>query len=503
MAQRHYTLNIKAASFPMLSEQMERTIIGGSDKGAGDSGAREKPLAYYMHNVMPTLRGLDSVGYEEVIPAVVPATVLLTDARIVYSLTGVRLYMAWDSQGRAYDLEEGDTAWTALADTSPSTFDTSFDINNVTLGRVNGITYIWYKGVGCFVYNSTTHQLDSVILGGISIAGTLGISASSGYLVAYSATATAWSSTIDPTDFVPSTVTGAGGGEVAGRGGKIKYVVPNTLGLLYYCDTNIIAATFTGNVQYPFKYRPVDNSAGAISLDLIAYEANSSAQFAFTKAGLQSITSQKAVNILPEITDFLAGERFEDFDEVTKLLTTTELSSVMMKKVKFVAQRYLVISYGISSFTHALVYDAALERVGKLKVTHVDCLEYIGAQAEIAKKSLAFLTSDGTMEVLDFARNDTSTGVVIFGKLQYTRNRVFTLQGVDIETIKAAATLEVTDLYSLDGKTTSQAVGTQSDSDTGIRKYAFLQAAPSHSLLLIGQFQLTTLFLTYTLHGRR
>ena len=502
MAQRDYTVELKNPRIPMLSEQQERTIIGGSEKArAGSTG---RPALYYAHNVMPTLKGLDSVGFEEVIPAVIPATTTLTDARIVYSLSGVRLYMAWDAEGRAYDLEEGETTWTQLADTVPSTFDTNFNIDNVTLGRANGITYIWYRGVGCFAYNSTTHTLDSVILGGISIASTLGISASSGYLIAYSATATAWSSTIDPTDFVPSTVTGAGGGEVAGRGGKVKYVVPNTLGLLYYCDTNIIAATYTGNVQYPFKYRPVDNSAGGISLDLIAYEANSAAQFSFTKAGLQSITSQKAVNILPEVTDFLAGERFEDFDETTKLLTVTELSSAMKKKVKFIAQRYLVISYGISTFTHAIVFDTALERLGKLKVTHVDCLEYIGAQVEIAKQSLAFLANDGTMHWVNFARNDVSNGVAIFGKFQYTRNRTITLQGVEVETIKTGASLEVTDLVSYDGKTTpEQKIGTLKDSAAGIRKYHFLSSASNHSLLFIGQFQLTTMFILYTLHGRR
>lgn len=502
MAQRDYTIELKEPRIPMLSEQQERTIIGGSEKArAGNTG---RPALYYAHNVMPTLKGLDSVGFEEVVPAVIPATTTLSDARIVYSSSRVRLYMAWDSEGRAYDLEEGETTWTQLADTTPSTFDTSFDINNVTLGRVNGITYIWYKGVGCFIYDSTLHQLTSVTLGGISIADTLGITASSGYLVAYTSSATAWSSTIDPTDFVPSTLTGAGGGNVAGIGGDIKYAVPNTLGILYYSDTNVIAATYSGNVQYPFKYRPVDNSAGGISLDLIAYEANSAAQFAFTKAGLQSITSQKAINILPEVTDFLAGERFEDFDEATKLLTVTELSSAMKKKIKFVAQRYLVVSYGIDAFTHAIVYDTALERLGKLKVTHVDCLEYIGAQVEIAKQSLAFLAKDGTMRWVNFARNDVSTGVAIFGKFQYTRNRTITLQGVEIETIKTGASLEVTDLVSYDGKTTpDQVVGTLKESAAGVRKYHFLSSASNHSLLLIGQFQLTTLFILYTLHGRR
>jgi len=501
MAQRHYTLPLQDATFPMLSEQQERTIIGGSDKT--DVGAGAKPSIYYCHNVMPTAKGVNSVSYEEVIPFASPAVSNFSDARTLYASDRSRLNMAWALDGTAYVLEEGATGWTKLPDTSPSTISASFSIENVTVGTVNGITYIWYLGVGCFTYNISTHLLTSVTLTGISIANALGIVGSSGYLLAYTDQAIAWSSTVDPTDFTPSTVTGAGGGNVAEIDGAIKFILANPLGIIVYAAANSVAATYTGNVQYPFKFRPVDDSGGGLSLDLVAYEANSSMQFAFTTSGLQSITSQKAVTVLPEVTDFLAGERFEDFDESTKEFTQTDLTAVMKKKVKLIASRYLVISYGISSFTHALVYDIALKRLGKLKVTHVDCFEFIGEQVEIAKKSLAFLSANGTIEVLDFSTAATSTGVVILGKLQYTRGRTITLQGVDVETIKTASTLELTSLVSLDGKTTTKTVGEVSYTAEGIRKYSFRVTAMNHALLFLGKFQLTTVFITYTLNGRR
>jgi len=90
------------------------------------------------------------------------------------------------------------------------------------------------------------------------------------------------------------------------------------------------------------------------------------------------MSSQKAQIVLPEITDFLAGKVFEDFDEVTKELSLTELTATMKKKTKFISSRYLIVSYGITEFTHALIYDIALERLGKLKIAHVDCFEYLG-----------------------------------------------------------------------------------------------------------------------------
>jgi len=501
MAQKTFTLSVKGATFPLLSEQQSRTVIGSSERA--DPGAIEQPELAYCHNVMPIAKGLVSVGYKEAVAVYAPAISNLSDVRKARASDLTRLYLAWDEEGRVYSLEEDTANWRQLTDTTPSTIGAGFDINDVTLGTVNGVTYIWYLGVGCFTYNIATHTLDSVTLTGISIPNTIGITAASGYLIAITTVAIAWSSTLDPTDFTPSTVTGAGGGNVAGIGGAIRFILPNTLGLLIHCDTNVIAGTYTGNLQYPFKFREADDSKGGLDLDAVAYEANSANQYAFTKAGLQAISSREAKLIVPDVADFMAGKRFEDFNESTKTYTQTDLTTSMKKKVKFIASIYLVISYGITSFTHAIVYDTALKRMGKLKITHVDCFEYVGPQEEVSKESIAFLTADGQVQTLDFSTAASSTGVAIFGKIQYVRSRTITLLGVDVETIKAASTLGVTSQVSLDGKTTTNTEGAESYSAEGIRKYDFKITALNHSIVFIGKFELTTVIITYILNGRR
>ena len=502
MAQRYYTIPLKSPNFPMLSKNQSRTIIGGLE--SSKAGDEEIPKIYFCHNMMPTEDGLESVGYLSPIPAITPAITNLSDARVLHSISKQIMYMAWAADGRVYDLEEADLSWNQLADTVPSTISPSFSIEDVTLGTVNGVTFIWYKGVGCFRYNDTTHQLESVILTGISIPDIVGITASSGYLIVYTIDTIAWSSLIDPTDFTPSQITGSGGGLIAGIQGNIHFILPNDLGILVYAHANVIAGTFTGNAQYPFKLREVTSSKGGVSLDLVAHEANSAAQFSYSQAGLQFITSQRAETFLPEVTDFLAGKVFEDFDESTKELSETKLTTTMKKKIKFIAARYIVISYGITSFTHALVYDVVLERLGKLKIDHVDCFEFLKDQTEVSKESIAFLLSTGEVKTLDFSTTSTnSNGVVIFGKMQYTRGRTITLQGVDVENVEDDATLSVTNLAAIDGKTTTKTEGVLRYSVEGLRKYAFKVSAINHSLLLIGKFNLSTLFITYILNGRR
>jgi len=501
MAQRDYDLNLKANVFPMLSEQRGVTTIGSAPADTG--GDRQEPGVAYCHNVMPSTYGLDSIGYTDRVPAVAPAVTDFSDVRVVYGNARSRLYLAWTATGSVYALPSGASVWVAVVATVPATGGVGFSTEDITIGTVNGISYIYYQGVGAFMYNESTGVLDSVTLVGISLVNTLGIVAASGYLIAYTAQAIAWSSTIDPADFVPSAVTGAGGGNVAGIGGKILFMLTNPLGFIIYTATNAIAASYTGNIQYPFKFRPIDDSKGGISLDKIAYEDDAAKQYAFSKAGMQTVNSQRAEVLLPELTDFLAGKIFEDFDEGTNILSTTILTSTMLKKVKLVASRYLIISYGISSYTHAFIYDIALQRLGKVKLTHVDCFEYVATQGEISKETIGFLLSSGQVQTLDFSTPGGDAGVLILGRLQAAYNKMMTLHEVFIENTGVTDTLAVYTRASLDGKNVSSTVvGYLADSEEGTRNYKFRTAAVSHSLLFVGKFNLVGTSIRYVPTGR-
>lgn len=505
MAQRLYDISLQGAIFPMLSEQQGRTIIGAT---AGESPSKEnRPGIAYCHNVMPSAYGLDSVGFLSPILAFsgLPAGRVFSDAREAYGDAKSRLSLAWDDQGSVYALLSGASAWIALPATVPATGGVGFDVNSVTIATVNGVSYIFYDGISAFNYNETTNQLDAVTLTGLTIAEVLGLVASSGYLVAYTTLAIAWSSTILPTDFAPSQVTGAGGGNVAEIAGDIIFCTTNPLGILVYTAGNVVGGTYTGNARYPWKFREVNDSKGGINLDRVAYEANSGKQYVYSKAGIQAITSSKAEIIIPEVTDFLAGKRFEDYNETTKLYEITDLtaSQTMLKKIKFIASRYLVISYGISSFTHALVFDVALNRLGKIRLEHKDVFEYIGNQAEASKESIAFLLASGEVKTLDFSATADASGVLVLGKLQFVRSRNITLHEVEIENVDTGASLEVSTQASLDGKNFTVVEGTLRSSASNLRTYNFRSEAKNHSIALFGKFNSVTGQVTYVVEGRR
>lgn len=501
MAQQKYPISLQYDMFPLLSDLLPRTVIGtimGRPPSDGDA-----PGIAYCHNIMPTKEGLKSVGQLAIITA---ATSLgITDVRVIYGDEYTRIYLGFSSTGGVFALLPGDTAWRTIPGTTPAIASGSFSTDNLTIGRVNGISYIFYKQVGCFVYDEDTNTLAAVTLLGLTVNQITGITASSGYLIAYTPVATAWSSTINPLDFVPSEVTGAGGGNVAGINGAIKYITPNSLGILVHTETNTVAGTFTGNAQYPFKFRPVDDSNGAISLALLGYEAESSKQFVYSTAGLQMLTSQKAEVVLPEITDFLAGRKFEDFNESTLayVYTVIPAGSTMKKRLNFIASRYLVISYGVAEYTHAIILDIALQKMGKIKITHTDVIEYIRTQSEISKEAIGFVNFRGDVTVLDFSDTNTGSGVVILGKLQATLTRLLTLQEVYVENLYAGSDFTVTDLITMDGKTISNVAFPISYLSDTVRTFTNCYTALTHSLALKGKFNLTTAMITYTLAGRR
>lgn len=505
MTQFNHRIDLKVADFPMLSNEAGRSVLVSNTRSAPTGEKANEPEVLYMHNVMPTKRGLVSVGYTESIPATVggAATILLDDVRVIFGDLGTRFYFAVTSDGEQYHMEEGDLLWTH--DTGLSHIPGLAGLL-MTIGTVNGVSQIFFSGFGNYVFNEGIGHIVANPLTGLVTADILGITGANGYLIAVTEFDVAWSSLVDPRDFTPSAITGAGGGSIAGTEGVVKFPVAISTGFLIYTEANVIGAVYTGNKQYPFKLKPVENSQGAVSLDTIAYEANSASHFAYSTGGMQTVNSRSAETLLPETTDFLAGKQLEDYNEVTDTLSTTDLTATMKKKVKLISSRYLVISYGISTFTHALIYDVVLQRLGKIKHTHVDVFEYLGnaTQKEIAKEAIAFVKNTGEINMLQFSvPTAIRTGVVILGKYQYIRDRHLVLHRITTENIASADTFSVQDSYSLDGINEAGKVAGVETSIVDSRSYNFFKSAVNHSFILKGKFSLSTLQMLFTIGGRR
>lgn len=505
MAQIVYRGNLAAAKFPFVSLNQGRTIIVPQYDNVyvpvvasktDDDKDRGIPQIYYCHNVMPSSEGLQSVGY---LQQIAPAITSIFFREIHYIRSGIN--KAFFCHNR---LDNTNWIWKG---------GIWVQINSVggdhltTVAYVDGETYIYFANLACYKYDFGTNLLVLVVLTGLTAADVIGITSAAGYLIAWSLTAVAWSSTVDPTDFTPSLITGAGGGGVQGARSSINICAPHSLGFIVYTDVNAVAAVYSGNARYPFNFREITGSGGCNSLELISWDSNSTVHYVYTSSGLQSIALTGATTILPELTDFLSGKHFEDFIENELRFENTTFVGVMKKKLTVVADRYLVFSYGIIEFTHALVFDLVTRRWGKLRVTHTDCFDfnfYAPELFETPREGIAFLLSTGLVRTVNFSTDTTnSSGVLVLGKFQYIRQRMLQMQTANIENITEGAEFNLYNLPSLNGKTFAPyELGFLASNEGTYRKYNFHGVGVNHTQIWIGAFNAVSFVLHFNIHGR-
>jgi hypothetical protein len=507
MAQQQYRANLLSANFPFLSENFGRSVIVGqydqnTSKAAEASTGNDKtsnagiPQMYYCHNVVPTQQGLQSVGYHQ-----------LTGAAGNGAFVGVlalrdsldrKAYLGYDSAGNIYVTTSPYSTWTHKGTPGAGKL--------ITRAYVQGVTYIYVANIGCYKYNFDTNALEAVTLTGLTASAVLGVTTLSGYLIVWTSNTIAWSAIADPTDFVPSLSTGAGGGSVEGAAGALLMCAAANVGIIGYTTGNVISANYTGNSQYPFVFRALPSSGGLKSVVHADYDSLSGQQYAYTTSGLQLFDVQRAQTVLPEITDFISGTEFEDCNSATAVITKEKLATAMVKSIKVVANRYLIVSYGKTSLTHAILYDTQLKRFGKLKIAHVSVVDLILGEesADVAKNSIGFVIANGTIQVVDWDSSVEATDAIAFlGKYQLMRSRMLQIDSVEFENIEVGDSFTAKDLVSLDGKNTVSNTLVLSESSGMWRKYNCRLVGTNHTLALSGSFRLNTLLLTFNVHGRR
>jgi hypothetical protein len=506
MAQITYRANLSAKSFPFVSENFGRSVIvSGQDQNfvrqvvASEDQDKDIgiPQLYYCHNVMPNAQGWQSIGYTQILPTSGVNNFISiflirdgSDNKAFLGITATGDFYISDGTGAPWMYKQAGVAGKL-----------------VTVAYVAGVTYIYTANTGCYKYNWGTGLFVAVTLTSLTAANVVGITYSAGYLIAWTTSTVAWSSTLDPTDFTPSLTTGAGGGAVESARGAINYCVPHTLGFIVGTADNCVAALYQNNVRYPFQFREIVNSGGMTSLDLVTWDANSSGLYAYTTSGLQLISTSQTQTIYPEVTDFISGRYFEDYDDGTNTFSTTVLSTAMKKRISVISDRYLVISYGVSELTHALVYDIILKRYGKLKITHIQAFTYHLAAAgilETPKQSCGFLKKDGSVVVVDFSIGSPNlSGTMILGKYQYVRSRAMQLDQIFLESIRATQNFTLSVLASLDGKNNTLSVPDLTYSAGLVREYSTRAVGLNLSLLFQGGFVLDSLVLQFNVHGKR
>jgi hypothetical protein len=506
MAQQIYRGNLTSAEIPFLSELQGRTVIvSGIDQNYSRqlSSAKNKdrdigiPQIYYMHNVIPTDAGVCTVAYSQIAAAPINTPNTFIGVFLLRDPNENVAYLGICSDGQNYILTDPAIGWNKINSISPAAKQF------ITSAHVNGQTYICFGGFGTYKYNNTTKLLEKVTLTALDDTQILGICASSGYMIAWTFNSVKWSSTIDPTDFTPSTVTGAGGESIQEAKAAITCCLPQTGGFVIYTKRNAIGVSYTQNAQYPFNAREIIGAGGLAKPQLAGYDGNSTNHMAYTTAGLQEISISSSNIAFPQVTDFLAGSQFEDFDENSLTFTVNTISGAMLKKITVVANRYLIISYGVTQLSHALFYDIALARWGKLKLPHVDCFEYAYPSSDVVdtpRKSIGFLNSDGTIRVVTLSYDTTgSNGVLICGKYQLARSRYVDLQSISVESIKTNNELKVKLFSTVDGKNNVRITDPYLMNAQGtLRDYSCRASGLNHSIMLAGAFHAHSLELKFS-----
>lgn len=505
MAQVTYRGNLSARSFPFLSQNWGRTVIVGqydnnfnrqvvsSDDNDKDIGI---PQVFYMHNVMPHQQGFQSIGYVQVQESL-PADEFAYITFLTRDSVGNIVYLMVTYAGKVYKSIAG--SWIYVR-TFPNT--------NITVAYVSGTTYVYVARVGCYVYSFGLGDFQLITLTALDPIQTLGITGSAGYLIAWNRTTIAWSSTVDPTDFTPSLISGAGSGSPEGARGNITCCVPHILGFITYTEENAVASLYSGNSRYPFNFREIVNSGGLSALNQVTYDANSGNHYAYTTSGLQLISTSQTQTIFTSATDFIAGKLFEDYNENTDTFYQVTLTDTLQKAISMVSDRYLVISYGIGYFTHALVYDLTDKRWGKLKIDHSQCFEYklaVPQVTEIPRQSIAFLGRDGSVKIVDFSVTaTTSNGVIAFGKYQFVRPRLLQLDEIALENITTGGNFLLYNNVALDGKNVARSNPVLDQNSAGLfRRYFTRDVGINHSLIMRGAFSLVSLVLTFNIDAKR
>lgn len=537
MSQIPYRGNLQAMSFPLLSRLAGRTVINAPadqvfvpnqttdgqvpiDRGAAS--------VVYAHNIMPSTYGWQSVGYTTIYTA--PAAgeaAIFRDIHFVQCTrggtepepTGTKVYIAFgevpaDDQGYLYvtDPSNGNFRRITGGLTHPTTgddfvFPIGTQMSSVTL---NGVTYFYLSGIGCFLYDDSIDSLIYRELKGLDAAAIQGITGSNGYMLAWTINSVSWSSSVDIEDFEPSDVSGAGGGSLQEAKGPIVVGLPTIHGVIFFTTENAVSASYSGNDDFPWTFKGITGAGGISSPQQVSRDQVGGYFYTFSTFGIQQVSHVVCKSVFPHVSDFIAGGIWEDYDVSTGVLSELDTGYALPKQLAGIGNRYVVISYGKNAadlFTHAVVLDLNQSRMGKLRMNHSMVFsqqDITFSSVESARDTLALMLPSGLCKAVDFSFSKVAfDAVLILGKFQLSRTNLMSFEEVELENVETETSFTCSVYSSLNGKD----LGTRHDGyllseSPNYKHYLFDAVGINHSLLLKGTFNVISYVIWGAQHGR-
>jgi hypothetical protein len=511
-----FRANLSSAVFPMTLADAGRTVISQQgdqnyDKRVDPQGTQKDagiPQAIYLQDVIPTVNGYQSIGYNSDTKPMPPrqsgtGTLALVQSFVV------------DVPGRSLPAilvqRQGTLSYHDVV-SIPITFSTSWQyqattvrpvkgLEDSTIATVRGVNY-WCDGntIFSFTIDPNTYQVTFLslltVITGITIATIKAICSSYNYLIAIDDNNVVhWSSTTTPTDFVPSLVTGAGSEIPSDLQGQARFILTHPDGFIIYSDRNAVFARYTGNARYPFKFTPIADAGGYTTVKQVSGNNQSLVHYGLDNSNkVQILKEGRAELVAPEVTTYLERKTYRDtFDYATNAFGKTNLP---LYAVHFLLDRYIIIG--------DFVYDTLLQRYGKLSYDyHSICA---------SDRYVVFIpnNSTGKPAKLSFDIYDslaTFQGVLLLGKFQVVRSRNIKLEGVEVESSQDASLVTPNfSMYlypSLDGKNFLSPIELTCTFSDELITAPVHNTAKNHSILLKGAFDINTLQLDFTIAGGR
>ena len=543
MGTQRFKAPLNAAKFPFLYSHASRSVL----QPQLDIATRT-PQAFfgsmtnadynliqllYAENVIPSSTGLQSVSVKEEISAFTPATTDF-DQFIVIRDSDENNVLFSPGRGKNYVYNTSTQVWESK---NPFVWNALYSL--VSKAYVNGRTFICYESERVIEWQPGTSSFSTIALtlpGGFVMADIKGISGASNYLIAFTTVEILWSSLVTITNF--NDPTGGSGRQIPqDLKGPITSISPISGGFLIFTTRNVVAAFFTNNPAAPFLFKEVLGSGGVQGPEQVTGDANSNGYYTYGSSGVQLVTLQKAETVLPDLADFLVSREYETWDATAGEVTNTMLTDAPRSKLVFLANRYLLISYGwiVDHFTYILLYDTALDRWGKIKVTHVDAgilpleagggayryyaltdyddytltdyedlTESYGSVPPL-RAGYVFLENTGRVTVLLADTSaENSQGVALFGHVQVTRSRKVTFQGASIDGLFSVPAPRLRLLLSDDGYNRETVVDAVVAKQTPKHvQYEERKTGENFDIVIEGRFDLSTLIVDTTVHGSR
>jgi hypothetical protein len=551
MARQTFRFNLSSSEFPFLSSFYGRSIVypqqdmhyvrPNAFTGSEADHNIGIPQMIFCENVLPMATGYQSINYSFVYQSNQGANVVDFDnAFYLRDASENRTLFVPGIVGTAmkrYTYDPAANTWNSSA-VVLSTGDVS-----VSVANLKGRTFIHAE------FNANFYEWTGVwnVVAIPALVGTniRGLTSANAYLIAWDYDTIYWSSTTNPVDFVPSLATGAGSEKLLSRKGRIVSCKSIEDGFIIYCEVNTLIAKYSGNIRFPWNIKEIKNSGGISSPTVAANGGDGLNIYVYSTNGLMANGPNTATLNFATVNEFLGFRRIESWNPVTKNIDVVDLTDTPRVKLDFIANRWLVISYGQTELTHALVYDSSLKRWGKLRITHTDCFEFFGnpgtpnstiallwnqipglwvqqtgawsdygsvihggaGSLTVPYRSLGFLQKDGTIKVVNFDLSGINdNAVMMIGRVQFLRDRLVTLQEIDAESVGNESQTKLSVWTSFDGLNVTaknKVYPYKVKSSGNAQKWKMFLTGLNHTLVFEGNFDMFTVIARTTLDGKR